>query len=189
MKIMGMLILVLTCVALCPSQEKSPQTDATAGLVVVKVKRERRREQPTDVRNTATDPDALNNGGVMPSGPGGNFPTFINAYSAEVRNDSLKTIKWLVWVYVLIDESKEELDRQEFSSFNKIGSGQKKTLNGTKKLPPMLSGTGERKPKNGSAFHERVEFVCVAYDDGSLWHPAFIPESHCRDAEKRGKSR
>jgi len=190
MKLFSLIVLVFAGVSLCDAQEVAQQDDSASGLVVVKVKRERRREQPSDVRHTATDPDALNNTGIMPSGGGSTFPTFVNEYSVEIRNDSPKGVKWLSWVYVVTDpDNKHELDRQEFTSFDKIMVGQKKTVNGKKRIPPMQPGTSDPKKKNGAPFEERVQFVCVGYDDGSLWHPSFIPESHCREAEKRGKSR
>jgi hypothetical protein len=190
MKMSSLILLVMVVASLTVAREASPQDDSPAGLVVVKIKRERRREQPSDVRNTATDPDALNNTGIMPSGGGGTFPTFVYEYSAEIRNDSPKAVKWLSLTYVLTDpDSKQELDRKEFTSFDKIATGQKKTATGTRRIQPMQPGAGDVKKKNGTPFEERVQFVCVGYDDGTLWHAPSISESHCREAEKRGKSR
>ena len=190
MNLERILLIIFACVGLCSAQEAPQGDDSPPGVVVLKVKRERRREQPSDVRHTATDPDALNNGGIMPSGGGSNFQTFAYEYSVEIRNDSPKGIRWLGWIYVVTDpDNKQELDRQEFTSFDKIAIGQKKTANGRKRIPPMHPGSGAPKKKNGSPLDERVQFVCVGYDDGALWHPSFIPESHCREAEKRGKSR
>ena len=190
MQLKRILLVLFACAGLCAAQEAPQRDDLPPGVVVLKVKRERHQEQPTDVRHTATDPDALNNGGMMPSGGGSNFPTFVYVYSLEIRNDSPKGIKWLSWVYVLTDpDNRQELDHQEFTSFDKIATGQKKTANGRKRVAPMNPGRGDPKKKNGSPLDERVLFVCVGYDDGALWHPSFITESHCREAEKRGKSR
>ena len=187
MKTLRILLPLFACASLCAAQEPQQPSDSPTGLTVLKVKRERRREQAQDVRHTATDPDALNNTGVMPSGGGSNFPNFVLEYSAELKNDSPKAIKWLSWIYKVTDpDNKQEVDRQEFSSFDKISAGGKKTVNGIKRMPPMQTAPDTRK-KNGNPFEEHVEFVCVAYDDGTLWRPSFIPESHCRDAEKRGK--
>jgi len=184
MRLLSLIILILASAGFCCGQEAA-QGESVSGLVVVKVKRERRREQPNDVRHTATDPDALNNAGMMPSGAGSTFPNFIYEYSAEIRNDSPRGVKWLSWIYVLTDpENKQELDRQEFSAFDKIATGQKKTVVGRKRIPAMQPGSGDPKPKKGFPFAERVTLVCVGFDDGALWHPPFIPESHCRDAEK-----
>ncbi len=182
MKIFKVVLPILACASLCAAQESQQPSDGPPGLVIVKVKRERRREQPQDLRHTATDPDALNNTGVMPGGGGTNFPTFVFEYSAEIRNESPKGIKWLSWVYKATDpDDSREIDRQEFSSFDKIASNGKKTINGTKRIPP-----GQPVPDNKKKIlAEHVEFVCVGYDDGTLWRPSYIPESHCRDAEKR----
>jgi hypothetical protein len=191
MKILSLMALLVVAANLNVGREVSSQDDSPAGLVVVEVKREKRREQPTDVRHTATDPDALQNTSMMPGGGGSNFPTFVYEYSAEIKNDSPKAVKWLSWMYVLTDpDGKQELDRKEFTSFDKIGVGQKKTVNASKRIAPMQPGHADpKKKKDGSPFQERVEFVCVGYDDGTLWHAPSISESHCRDAQKRGKSR
>ncbi len=190
MKLLTLIAVVIAGVSLSDANTPLPQDESPTGLVVVKMKRERRREQPTDVRHTATDPDALQNGGMMPSGGGSNFPTFVYEYSAEIRNDSPKAVKWLSLMYVVTDpDGKQEIDRKEFSSFAKIGASQKKTVTGTKRIPAMQPGTAEPKKKNGAPFEERVQFVCIGYDDGSLWHAPSIPESYCRETEKRGKSR
>jgi hypothetical protein len=126
----------------------------------------------------------------MPTGGGSTFPTFVYQYSAEIRNDSPKAVKWLSLTYVLTDpENKQELDRKEFTSFDKIPPGQKKTATGTRRIQAMQPGAGDAKKKDGTPFAERVQFVCVGYDDGTLWHAPSISETYCREAEKRGKSR
>ena len=187
MKLFCLIGMFVVAAVFIDGREVSLQDDAPAGLVIVKVKRERRREQPNDVRNTATSPDAMQNTGIMPSGGGSTLPVNVYHYSAEIRNDSPKAVKWLSWTYVLTDpDNKQELDRREFTSFEKIGSGQKKTATGTKRIE---STQPEPKKKNGTPFDERVQFVCVGYDDGTLWHAPSIPESYCLAAEKRGKTR
>src|SRR4029079_14665122 len=121
MKTLKILLPLFACATICAAQEAPAPTDAPTGLVVVKSKRERRREQPQDVRNTATDPDALNNTGVMPGAGGSNFPNFVYEYTTENKNDSSKTVKWLSCMYKVMDpDDKKEVDRQEFSSFDKI---------------------------------------------------------------------
>ncbi len=189
MKLLATVLLVFACAAFCAAQESTSRDDSPPGLVILKVKRERRREQPSDVRHTSTDPDALNNGGLMPSGRDSQFPTFVYEYSIEIRNDLPKGIRWLNWVYVLSDpDNKQELDRREVVSFEKISPGKKKTVYDRKRLS-FPAGSEERKRKNGPPLEERVEFLCVSYDDGTLWRPGFIPESRCREAGKSGKSR
>jgi hypothetical protein len=190
MKLLATVLLVLACGGFCAAQEAPPQDDSPPGLVILKMKRERRREQPSDVKHTASDPDALNNGGLMPSGRDSQFPTFVYEYSIEIRNDLPKGIKWLSWIYILSDpDNRQELDRREVVSFEKISPGKKKTVYDRKRLSPSFTGSEDRKRKNGPSLEERVDFLCVSYDDGTLWHPRFIPESRCREAGKSGKSR
>jgi hypothetical protein len=187
MKFPTILLILFACAGLCVSQDAPKQDESPAGLSVLKVKRERRREQPTDVRHTATDPDALNNTGIMPSGGGGQFPTFVYEYSAEIRNDSAKAIKWLSCVYRSFDpQDKQQTDRQDIVSFDKISPGKKTTVTSRKRIGSMQPGGDARK---GAPLEERVELRCVGYDDGTLWHAPQLSESQCRDTEKRGKSR
>jgi hypothetical protein len=189
MRSIGILLIISTCATLSAAQEATQSPDSPPGLVILKSKRERNREQPSDVRSTASSPDALNNGGLMPSGGGNQFPNFVYDYSVQIRNDSPRGIKWLSWIYLVSDaNSKQQLDRQEVVSFEKISPGQKKTLHDRKRLSPSRANADEREKKNGHANEERVRFICVAYDDGSLWHSASTTESQCRDAEKRRKS-
>ena len=185
MRLVSSFVIVLFVFSLSYAQEPASPDDAPAGLVLIKFKRERRREQPMDVRNTSTDPNAMQNTGIMPSGGGSNPPTFLYEYSAEIRNDSPKTVKWLTLIYRLTDpESKQELDWREFSLSDKIAAGQKKTVTDLRRVQPMQPGDAEPRKKN-----ERLQFVCVAWDDGTLWHASFLPASHCREPEKRGKSK
>ena len=189
MKFLGMLLGVFACANVCVAQDAPERHDAPPGLVIVKLKRERRLEQ-NDVKHTSTDPDALNNGGMMPTSASP-FPSYVYEYSVEIRNDLPNKIRWLSWTYSLRDpDSKQELDRQEFVTFERISPGQRKTLQGRKRISQaQLASTENRKKKNGSPFEERVEFICVAYEGGTFWHRSFMSESQCADTEKRGKSR
>ena len=183
-----MLPAVLVFAGLCAAQQAPERPDSPPGLVVLKVKRERHRDEH-DVRQTATDPNLSQSTGIMPSGA--TPTTYVYEYWVDIRNDLPKKVTWFSWVYVLSDlNSKQELDRQEFVSFEKISAAQKKTVVGRKRFPPTdPAGTDTLKKKNGPPVDERVEFICVAYEDGTLWHSPLIPESQCREAEKRGKSR
>ena len=134
MKLARMLPAVLVCAGLCAAQQTPEPQDAPSGLVVLKVKRERHREEH-DVKVTATDPNLSQSTGIMPSGA---TPTmYVYEYWLDIRNDSAKKVMWLSWVYVLSDpNSKQELDRQEFVTFEKISAAQKKTVVGRKRFPP-----------------------------------------------------
>ena len=187
LRIPGIIAVILVCAVLCAAQQTPEPQDSPSGLVVLKVKRERHREDH-DVKVSATDPNLSQSTGIMPTGA---TPTiYVYEYWLDMRNDSTKKVIWFNWVYVLTDQvSKQELDREEFVTFEKISAAQKKTLVGRKRFPPTDPASDTFKKKNGPAVDERVEFICVAYEDGTLWHSPQIPESQCREAEKRGKSR
>ena len=187
LRLPAILVVVLVGAGLCAAQQTPEQQDSPSGLVVLKVKRERHREDH-DVRVTATDPTLTQSTGIMPTGA---TPTiYLYEYWLDMRNDSSKKVTWFNWVYVLTDQnSKQELDRQEFVTFEKIPAAQKKTVVGRKRFPPAgPGGPDDLKKKNGPTVDERVEFICVVYEDGTLWHSPLISETHCREAGKSGKS-
>ncbi|HBB93974.1 MAG TPA: hypothetical protein DC054_01165 [Blastocatellia bacterium] len=187
LRLPGILPVVLVCAGLCAAQQTPEPQDAPSGLVVLKVKRERHREEH-DVKITATDPNLSQSTGIMPSGA---TPTvYVYEYWLDIRNDSPKKVTWFSWVYVLTDQdSRQELDRQEFVTFEKTSAAQKKTVVGRRRFSPTGSaGTDPLKKKNGPPLDERVEFNCVVYEDGTLWHSSLISETHCREAGKSGKS-
>ena len=185
MRLFAVLLAFFVCAGLCEAQESSERRDSPSGLVIFKLKRERRQDQ-FDVSQTATSPDALDNTGMLPTSKN-KAQTFVYYYSVEVRNDLQKKVRWLSWIYVVSDsKTKQELDRQEFVSYEKVSPSQRKTLHGWRRF--SLMQPEEKRKKNDPPFEERVEFVCVAYEDGSLWHRPSTPESHCADVEKRGKS-
>ena len=185
MKLYGLLLLVLFCVGAGAAQERRKQSESPPGLVVMKVKYERHREDH-DVRSTSTDPGAFENTGILPTGK---TPTiYVYEYSALLRNDSPKNIKWLYWAHIISDAgTKLQLDRQEFVSFEKIATNQKETILGRKRFSHVADY--EQRKKNGPQLEERVEFICVGYDDGTLWHASSVTESDCRETEKRRKPR
>ena len=198
MKSLALLLTLLAWPVVCAAQEGPAQADAPPGLVVLKVKWERKLDATAnipkpnqDLSRTASDPDALNNDGGLPTAGRSAHPPYVYEYSVEVRNDFGKKIKWLSWVYLLSDPStRKELGRHEFVTFDKIAPGEKKTLRGRKRSSPSrLISADDLKKKNGPAYEDRVEFRCVAYDDGTVWRRPSITESECDETEMRRKSR
>ena len=187
LRLPGILPVILVCAGLCAAQQTPERPESPSGLVVLKVNRERHREDH-DVKVTATDPNLSQSTGIMPTGA---TPTvYVYEYWLDIRNDSPRKVSWFNWVYVLTDHnSKQELDREEFVTFEKISGTQKKTVVGRKRFPPTgPGGPDDLKKKNGPPVEERVEFNCVVYEDGTLWHSPLISDSHCREAGKSGKS-
>lgn len=183
MKLCGILLLLLIFVSPCPAQDIPNPPDSPPGLTVLKVKYERRREDH-DVRSTSTDPGAFENTGILATGK---TPTvYLYEYAAQLRNDSPKNVRWLYWAHIITDGgTKLQLDRQEFVSFEKISTRQKETVLGRKRFSHVAEY--EQRKKNGPQLEERVEFLCVGYDDGTLWHTPSVSESQCREVEKRRK--
>jgi hypothetical protein len=197
MKLLAHLLLLMTCMSLCAAQEPKAQPDAPPGLVVLKVKWERRLESVADsarssqgISRTASSPDALNND-VLPTPSKSTFPPYVYEYKVEIRNDLDKKINSLKWVYVLVDlTNHDELGRHEFVANDKIGPGEKKTLIAIKRsAPSQLVSVENLKKKKGAGYEERVDFQCVAYSDGTIWHAPSIPEYACADMEKQRKPR
>jgi hypothetical protein len=185
MKLHGLLLLTLVCAGPPATQELPKQFDSPPGVTVLKVKYERHREEH-DVRSTSTDPGAFENTGILPTGKS---PTiYLYEYSAQLRNDSPKNIKWLYWAHIISDgETGVQLDRQEFVSFEKISTNEKETVLGRKRFSHVADY--EQRKKNRARLDERVDFICVGYDDGTLWHASSLSETECREAEKRRKPR
>lgn len=183
MRLCGILLLVLVCVNSCAAQEVLKQPESPPGLVVLKVKYARHRDDH-NVQSTSTDPGAFENTGIMPTGK---TPTiYLYEYSVQLRNDLPRNIKWLYWAHLISDaNSKLQLDRQEFVSFEKISANQKETIVGTKKFSHVADY--ETRKKTDPRPEERVEFICIGYDDGTLWHAPSVSQSRCLEVEKRRK--
>ena len=199
MKSLRMILALLVCASLCAAQGVPARLEAPPGLVILKLKWERQldlsassKRPAHDASRSASDPDALNNpGGLMTTAGRSPFPPYVYQYSIEVRNDHAKKIRWLSWEYVLRDpSSKREMGRHKFVSFEEIGPAKRKALHGrTRSLPTRLVSAEGLKDGKEPAYVEHVEFRCVAYDDGTWWHPPSMQESECVETGKRAKSR
>ena len=199
MKTPRVLLTLLAGACVCAAQVPSARQDAPPhGLAVVKLKWERRLDvshkspaPPPRAGRTASDPDALNNPGELPTRGRSPFPPYVYQYAVEVRNDGAKKIRWISWDYVLGEPGgRRELGRHAFTSAEKIDPGKTKTLRGTTRSAPSQVVSAETLAKGKETEHEeRAEFRCVAYDDGTWWHRPSLSEAECVEAEKRAKSR
>jgi hypothetical protein len=199
MKPLHALLTLTACACVCAAQGSPARQDAPHGLAVLRLKWERRLDVSHDgsrpargARPVASDPDVLSDpGGLQATASRSPFPPYVYEYSVEVRNDGAKKIRWLSWAYVLSEPGgRRELGRHEFVSREKIDPGRTKTLHGRTRSTPSRVVSVERLAKGkGAAHEERVEFRCVAYDDGTWWHRPSVSESYCAEAEKRRKSR
>ncbi len=190
------LLLLLAVPAARAGEAAQAAPDAPPNLVVLGLKSERRldpspRAGGTDPRasRTASDPDALNNPGGIQTSATSPFPPYVYQYSVEVRNDSARAIKWVMWDYVVSAPGGGGVsDRHRFVSAETIAPAKKKTLSGrTHAAPSRVVSAGASGKGGGAAYEARVEFRCVKYEDGTWWHHPSFEESLCAESEKRGK--
>jgi hypothetical protein len=92
-------------------------------------------------------------------------------YEVRFRNTGLKTVRGLVWEYVLFDpDTQLELGRHSFTSKKSISPSKSKTLFGrTASRPaPVIRVVTAGNPSLPHYF-EQVVIQRIVYDDGSVW--------------------
>lgn len=102
----------------------------------------------------------------IPPGPSVNY-----LYEAKVKNTGDKTIKMIVWEYLLFDpETDVQIGRHQFIDASKIRPGKSATLVGSTAAPPTGILQVKKDGKEASnKFTERVVIHRIEYDDGSSW--------------------
>jgi hypothetical protein len=131
----------------------------------------------SDSDGASSDAAAMQRGG----------PSF--TYSVEIKNDGDKSIKAVLWDYLIADSRNHaELGRHQFASFEGIGRNTVKTLTVRSRTSPtqVVSVQGPQTPDQ-SAKDERVVFRCVLYDDGSVWIQPGTPEGTCEALRQRAR--
>lgn len=188
----------LACACACAAQGGgAPVSSSPPGVVIIKLKRERQSEQELPsygASRTISEPDAMNDpGGIVttsrPPFPQRTRGPEVYKFSVEIKNGGAQEIRWLSWEYVVSNSANgKELGRYEFSSHEKISPTKKRTLRGQARLTPA-PGAGGVRPGHGerTSYEERVEFRCMAYNDGTWWHHPSVREFDCIEAERRGK--
>jgi len=96
---------------------------------------------------------------------------YIFRYKVTVKNDSSKTIKSVDWDYVFLDASTEtEINRQQFTSEEKISPGKIKELNIIVARSPTMAISVNALSKNErDGLNEQVVVMRIDYADGSVW--------------------
>lgn len=96
---------------------------------------------------------------------------YVFVYKTTIKNISNKTIKLIDWDYVFRDKGTDaELNRQQFTSEEKITPGKAKELTVVIRKPPTQTvsvtslNTSERDSLKGE-----VVLVKIEYSDGSVW--------------------
>jgi len=102
----------------------------------------------------------------IPPGPSVNF-----VYEAKIKNLGEKTIKSIVWEYLLFDpETEVQIGRHQFTDTSKIRPGKSATLIAYSATPPTSILQAKKGQKElASKYTERLVITRVEYDDGSFW--------------------
>jgi hypothetical protein len=187
-----LLILVLT---LAFWGQDATRNDSPPGVTIVKYKWQRIGVGPTVDATFKAENDSPTGGSsdtnVPPQASGlrdRESPFFL--YSLELRNDTSKSIRAILWDYLIIDsKANEELGRHEFVSFEKVGRGGARTITVRSRLLPSRLVTVEDSPPTTTlTVVERVVLKCVVFDDGSVWQQTPTLGQSCEALRKRTKN-
>jgi hypothetical protein len=99
---------------------------------------------------------------------------YVFVYKVTVKNSSDKPIKSLDWDHIFLDaQTQTELNRQQFTSEEKIGAGKTRELKVVVNKPPTATISADALDKNErDGLSERVVIIRIQYADGSTWqHP------------------
>ena len=110
---------------------------------------------------------------ISPARPAGGT-SFSYAYEVKVSNTGVKTIRELVWEYVLFDpDTQREVGRHRHTSEASIRPGKNKNLVGHSTQPPanVVDAMKPGEPLRDK-YSERVVIQRIEYDDGSVWQRA-----------------
>jgi hypothetical protein len=103
------------------------------------------------------------------SDPGASSVHYV--YEAKIKNTGVKTIRTIVWQYILFDpETEIEVGRHHFTGRVSVRVGKTANLVGRSKTPPtrVVEVTKSGKELRGK-YSERVMIDRVEYGDGSFW--------------------
>ena len=96
---------------------------------------------------------------------------YVFAYKVTVKNSGDKAIKSVDWDYVFLNaETQDEINRQQFTSTEKIGPGKAKELNVLINRSPTKTISADMLDKNErQGLSEQVVVMRIEYTDGSVW--------------------
>ncbi len=96
---------------------------------------------------------------------------YVFVYKLTVQNNGEKAIKSVDWDYVFLDaETQNEINRQQFTSPEKINPGKAKELNVRINRSPTRTISANSLSKNErEGLSEQVVVMRIEYTDGSVW--------------------
>ena len=182
--------LTLTALGQTPSNYQTPP-----GITVGKHKWQRVGAAPSIDSSFKAESDSPS-GGTLSDSDGASpealaaqrgGPSF--TYSVEIKNDGDKSIKAVLWDYLITDsKTGEELGRHQFANVEKIGRNAVKTLTVRSRVSPTQVVTVQGSPSaDKSDVADRVIFRCVLYDDGTLWIQPGTADGTCEALRQRAK--
>jgi hypothetical protein len=185
-----LLLTLLTFGGQDPSPDNGPP-----GITIRKPKWEKVGPSPTvdaSIKAESDSPNGSTSDSNVPAQASGvrERDTAFFVYSVELQNKGNKSIKAILWDYVLTDSgSREELGRHNFVSFEKIGSNSVKSLKVRSRFSPSRTVTVQDTPAPGNtSVLEKVVLRCVVYEDGTLWQQPGTNEN-CAELQKRASNR
>ena len=103
------------------------------------------------------------------SDPGASSVHYV--YEARIKNTGVKTIRTVVWQYLLFDpETEIEVGRHQFTGRVGVRAGKTANLVARSKTPPTHIVQAAKSSKELPDKHaERVVINRIEYDDGSFW--------------------
>ena len=107
----------------------------------------------------------------MAEGPSINY-----LYEAKIRNDGAKTIRLVIWEYLIFDPQTLALvGRHGFVDDSRIRPGKAASLFGYTTSPPNTVLQADKVGKNsGARFEERVVISRIEFEDGTFWQRAVM---------------
>lgn len=102
----------------------------------------------------------------IPEGPSINY-----IYEAKIRNESAKTIKLIIWEYLVFDpHSLDLVGRHAFYDDSRIRPGKAVSLVGYTSSPPNMILRADKIGKGPvDKYQERVIITRVEFEDGTFW--------------------
>ena len=92
-------------------------------------------------------------------------------YEAKIKNTGEKTIRTIVWQYILFDpETKAEVGRHQFTGNLRVRAGKTANLVARSRTPPARIVQAAKSTKElPGKYAERVVIDRIEHDDGSFW--------------------
>jgi hypothetical protein len=96
---------------------------------------------------------------------------YVFMYKVTVKNGSNKAIKSVDWDYIFLDaNAQNELNRQQFTSEEKIGPGKTRELSiVSNRSPTMTISANVLNQNEREGLSEQVIVMRIEYTDGSSW--------------------